>query len=183
MYLIQYEKDNLKDYIAYVIEDDQYDFVLSCDNGFQQAYEDIDTTIVRLHYKFISYDKPLHFIVEKCTELLNKMYNTNYEDWTIFVKEKIINSKHIIYYYFYSNTYCISLKDLKESINKFHSDLIEFDESIYYTKIKKFKKLIVADIPFQSDRSKKKYTHYKLLNGHAKNRILTACENLKLYTI
>lgn len=175
MYLIRYEKESLKDYMAYNIDDEAIDFILSCDNGFQQAYEDIDSKIIRLHFKFVSYNEPLYFIIDKILEQLNKKYDTNPNDWTVYIKEKVINSEHIIYYYFYSHIFSIQLKNMRDFMNYFHSSFVTCDDSIYYNKISKYKELIVAEIPQQSGGK------HRLFNGHIKNTVLTYTENLKLF--
>jgi hypothetical protein len=179
MYLIKYEKDNLKTHIIYNVLDEQVGFILSSDNGFQQGYLNYDSTIVRLHYKFITYNEELYSTVEIILEALNNYYKTSSEDWTITIKESMLDKKHIIQYYFYSNTYSIKLKDLKKSIKIVQYKNIHIDDSIYYVKYREF---IKAEIPFQSDYSKKYNKHYKLFNGSIKNSLLTLVNNLKLFS-
>jgi hypothetical protein len=180
MYLIQYEKENLKTHIIYNILDEQLDFILSSDNGFQQAYINNDNIIVRIHYKFITYNEPINSSIDNILDELNKSYKTESIDWTITLKEIILNKQHKVYYYFYSNKYCSYLKNLKSSIHFLKNKYIYVDDSIYYMKYKDF---IKAEIPYQSDYSKKYYKHYKLFHGHIKNSLLSSTQNLKMYLL
>jgi hypothetical protein len=169
--------------MVYNIIDEQTDFILSSDNGFQQVYENRENAIIRVHYKFITYNEPLFYSIDTILEILNKQYQTKSEDWTICIKEKMLNNKHIIYYYFYSHIYSIKLIDLKKSIGTLYLKYIHIDESIYYRKIKKYNNCIIADIPHQSDYSKKYFKYYKLFSGNLKDSLLEKCEKLKLYVI
>lgn len=180
MYLIKYEKDNLKTHIIYNVLDEQVENILNYDNGFQQGYLNYDSTIVRLHYKFITYNEPLYSTIDTILEVLNNYYKTNSEDWTITTKESMLNNNHIIQYYFYSHIYSIKLKDLRKSIKTVECKNINIDDSIYYIKYREF---IKAEIPFQSDYSKKYNKHYKLFNGSLKNSLLTLVNNLKLCSL
>jgi hypothetical protein len=118
--------------------------------------------------------------IETILEELNTKYKTNSEDWTITLKESMLNKQHKVYYYFYSNIYSTTLKELRSSIKMLLYRNIHIDDSIYYVNHKDF---IKADIPLQSDYSKKYYKHYKLINGNIKHSLLSLVENLKHYSI
>jgi hypothetical protein len=187
MYLIRYEKDSIKDYILYEIDDNQIYPIISADNGFQICCYLNNNNIIRLFFKILVYNKNIKFFIDNIYEFINLIFKTNNNEWTIIINERMLGSKHIIQLYFFSHTLCISMKDLKKLVSNMYYPEIYFDDSIYYKKHYKYKEFMSIPVPNQTDYSTNYSTKnnyiFKLLIGDPIHLIITNIENLIQYKI
>jgi hypothetical protein len=81
MLLIRYEKDSLKDYIMYNMNDNSIYPITRADNGFQLCYLNKDYQKLRIYFKVILYNKNVTYYIEDITlysELDNEEYYITY---------------------------------------------------------------------------------------------------------
>jgi hypothetical protein len=178
MYLIRYEKESLKDYMVYNMPDDLLPQAISSDNGFQICYMNNDDEKIRLHFKVLFFNTHLENILEKFLIFINNKFNTNNENWTITINERMLNKDHIISLYFFSNKYYTTLNNLKKKIDNLYYSLCFFDITIYYTYNSKYHELITLTLPYQSNQFFKHAPKYRILSGNPFDLIITNTENL-----
>lgn len=177
--MIRYENDSLKDYILYEIPDTHIYPIISADNGFQICYINNNSTqTIRLFFKIVLYNKDIKYFIEDIFKFINTVFSTSSEQWTITIHQRMLGSNDIIQLYFFSNTLCIKLNDLKKIISNIFYPEIYFDDSIYYKRHSVYKNIISIHLPNQTDYFMKKNYIYKFLMGDPKHMIITNIENL-----
>jgi len=183
MLLIRYEKDSLKDYIIYNIDDNRIYPIISADNGFKLCYLNKDYQQLRIYFKIILYNKNINYYIEDVLKFINNKFNTVDQDWTFIKKERMLSGEHIIELYFFSNKYYTTLYHLKNLIDKLYHKEIHFDISIYYKLDLKHKQFITTHLPNQTDYSTKQKQKYTFIFGSQFSLVLTNIENLIQYTL
>jgi len=183
MLLIRYEKDSLKDYIIYDINDNSIYPIISADNGFKLCYLNKDYQQLRIYFKIILYNKNINYYIEDVLIFINNKFNTVDENWTVIKKERMLGGEHIIELYFFSNKYYTTLYHLKNLIDNLYHKEIHFDISIYYKLDLKHKQFITTHLPNQTDYSNIRKEKYILLIGEPSSLVLTNIENLNEYEI
>ena len=178
MYVIRFEKDSLNDYMVYQMDDDPVIFM--CDNGFEIAYPNDNSLKMKVHLKVIVYNKNIDYYLYNILDFLNSKFNSNYENWSVIFNEKVIDNKHIIQLYFYSNKYYSTLGELKKIVSYLYESEMVFDDSIYYKKHKKYSFFISNDMVNQTYSNKK---IYRLLFGEIYNLNILDIKDLTYYKV
>lgn len=183
MLLIRYEKDSLKDYIIYNVDNNSIYPIISADNGFKLCYLNKDYQQLRIYFKIILYNKNINYYIEDVLIFINDKFNTVDENWTVIKKEQMLGGEHIIELYFFSNKYYTKLYHLKNLIDNLYHKEIHFDISIYYKLDLKYKQFITTHLPNQTDYSNIRKEKYTLLIGEPCSLVLTNIENLNEYEL
>lgn len=178
MYVIRFEKESLNDYMIYEIDNDPIVFL--CDNNFEIAYPNDNFLKMRIHFKVIVYNKNIHYYLYNILDFLNNKFNSTYANWSVVYNEKVIDNKHIIQLFFYSNKYYTTLEELKKIVDCLYESEIIFDDSIYYRKHKKYSFFISNEMVNQTYSKK---NMYKLLFGEIFNLNILDITNLIYYKI
>ena len=178
MYLLRYEKESLKDYMVYDMPNNFLPEVISSDNGFQLCYMNNDDEKIRFHFKVLFFNNNLYNVLDKFLIFINEKFNTNNENWTITINERMLNNDHVISLYFFSNKYYTTLKKLKKTIDDLYYSLALFDIAIYYSYNSKYRELITLTLPNQSNQFFKYAPKFRIFSGNVFDLIITNTDNL-----